>query len=422
MLAFGELETMLTDTAVKNLKTTKPRKVSDAGGLYLEITATGSKLWRVAYRFLGKQRTVYIKGAYPAVTLADARAVRDSAKVLLAKGVDPGEHKREIIREASAKMSFTVLANRWFEDKIKKEGKADCTVETIERCKDVLVAAIGHLSADAVEPSHVVAAIQPTEDAGHYHTAQRIRSAASRIFKYGRSKGHCKFNPAADLGEGMIKKAATKRPAILQPVTFGKLLREIEGYDGKFENVTKLALKLLPLVVTRPYAELGKAEWNEFDFDNARWVIPSSRMKKREGEHWVPLSRQALAILKQLHNINGNRQYVFALSRDQPIAKTTIGAALNAMGYQGKHCAHGFRSSFSSMINSEYRGEDENEKVWHNDVVELQLAHLEGTTREIYFRRGPDALWKQRANLMQHWADRCDAMRGSNVVPITQAA
>jgi integrase len=413
---------MLTDTAVKNLKTTKPRKVSDAGGLYLEVTATGSKLWRVAYRFLGKQRTVYIKGAYPAVTLAAARTVRDSAKALLAKGIDPGIHKREIIREASAKLSFAVLANKWFEEKIKKEGKADCTVETIERCKDILIAEIGHLDADAVEPSHVVAAIQPTENAGHYHTAQRIRSAASRIFKYGRSKGHCKYNPAADLGEGMIKKAATKRPAILQPVTFGKLLRDIEGYDGKFENVTKLALQLLPLVVTRPYAELGKAEWSEFDFGNARWIIPSSRMKKREGEHWVPLSRQALAILKKIHNINGNRQYVFALGKDKPIAKTTIGAALIAMGYKGQHCAHGFRSSFSSMINSEYRGEDENEKVWHNDVVELQLAHLEGSTREIYFRRGPDALWKQRANLMQHWADRCDAMRGSNVVQVKQAA
>jgi integrase len=137
----------------------------------------------------------------------------------------------------------------------------------------------------------------------------------------------------------------------------------------------------------------------------------------------VPLSRQALAILKQLHNINGNRQYVFAVSRDgQPIARTTIGAALIAMGYKGIHCPHGFRSSFSTMINAEYVGEDENEKRWHNDVVELQLAHLDKSTRGVYMRLGASALWKQRANLMQHWADRIDAMRGDNVVPINQAA
>jgi integrase len=426
---------MLTDTEIRNAKFNEPDKAkgkppgslktnkrSDGGGLYIEITANGSKLWRIAYRFQAKQRTLYIQGAYPAVTLVAARTVRDNAKVLLARGIDPSAHKKEIIREASMKLSFAMLANKWFEEKIKKEGKADCTIETIERCKDILTAALGHLDADSVEPSHVVAAIQPTEDAGHYHSAQRVRSAASRIFKYGRSKGHCKFNPAADLGEGMIKKAATKRPAILLPAKFGKLLRDIEAYNGKFENVTQLALKLLPLVVTRPYAELGKAEWNEFDFDNARWIVPSSRMKKREGEHWVPLSRQALTILKQLDNITGNHRFVFALNRDQPIAKTTIGAALIAMGYQGQHCAHGFRSSFSSMVNSEYRGADENEKVWHSDVVELQLAHLEGSTREIYFRRGPDALWKQRSNLMQHWADRCDAMRGDNVKQIGRAA
>jgi len=291
------------------------------------------------------------------VTLADARVIRDSAKALLAKGIDPNANKKEVIRERSGKMSFADLANEWFEKKIKKEGKADCTVDTIKRAKDILIAAIGHLDADSIEPTQVVAAIKPVEDAEHYHSAQRVRSAASRIFKYGRSKGHCKFNPAADLGEGMIKKAATPRPALLKPATFGKLLRDIENYDAqKYGNVTGLALKLLPLVVTRPYAELGKAEWSEFDFDNARWTIPASRMKKREGEHMVPLSKQALAILKKLQNINGNRRYVFAMSKDKPIAKTTLGAALIAMDYQGKHCAHGFRRTFSTLLNSEYRG------------------------------------------------------------------
>ena len=425
-LAFLE-STMLTDTAVKNAKLSPPRKISDSAGLYLEITATGSKLWRVAYRFQGKQRTLYVKGAYPAVSLADARSKRDKAKELLAKGIDPNDNKREVIRERASKIGFADLANEWFEGKIKKEGKAENTINELERHKDFLCATIGHLDAGLIEPANVLAAIKAKQDAGHHGAAQRLRATASRIFQYGIPKGYCKRDQAADISGAMVEPSTKPRPALTEPTEFGRLLRDIEAHRGHLGNVSGLAMKLLPLVATRPYQEFALAEWGEIDFEQARWTIPKARMKvrdaeERDGRHMVPLSRQALAIFKQLHDINGDCQYVFAVSRDQPLGRNTIGKALRALGYEGKHCAHGFRSSFSTMLNKEYRDDDENQKVWHNDVIELQLAHLEGNTRAIYRRFGPEALWKQRQNLMQHWADRCDSMKGDNVVAIKLAA
>jgi integrase len=427
---------MITDTEIKNAKFNerdkakggiKPNKRSDSGGLYLEITAA-SKLWRVAYRFGGKQRTVYVKGAYPAVTLADARGIRDSAKALLAKGIDPIASAKE----TSSKVSFTALAERWYADMIVTEDKAEGTLKAIKSHKDLLVKVIGSLSANEVRSSDVLAGIQPYRDKGQHHQAKRVRSVASWIFQWGMDHNFCESNPAGSISTKTLKgEKTTNRPALLESETFGQLLRDIASYDtNKFGNLTGLALKLLPLVVTRPYKEFALAEWSEFNFDEARWTIPKRRMKMRDdearkadGRHMVPLSRQAIAILRQLQAINGDRQYVFAAGRDgKPISHATIGSALVAMGYQGRHCGHGFRSSFSTMVNAEYVGEDENEKRWHNDVVELQLAHLDKSTRGVYMRLGASALWKQRSNLMQHWADRCDAMRGDNVKQIGRAA
>jgi len=432
---------MLTDTEVKNAKYNerdkakdklKRNKRSDGGGLYLELTSTGSKLWRMNYRFEGKQRTLYISGAYPAMTLTGARAIRESAKALLAKSIDPNSNKRQVLRETSSKVTFAELAERWYADLLVTENKAEVTLESINRHRLLLIKQIGYLDAGDVRSSDVLAAIQPYRDKGQHHQAKRVRSVGSWIFQWGVDHNLCENDPAGTISKKTLKGGkVTNRPALLEPKPFGQLLRDIENYDtDKFGNVTGLALKLLPLVVTRPYKEFALAEWSEFDFEQASWTIPKIRMKmrddearKKDGRHMVPLSRQALAVLKQLHNINGNRKYVFSISRDgQPMARNTLGQALIALGYQGIQCAHGFRSSFSTMVNAEYVGEDETEKRWHSDIVELQLAHLDKTTRGVYMRLGASALWKQRANLMQHWAERCDAMRGDNVVPIGQAA
>jgi integrase len=410
---------MLTDTACKSAKLTPPRKISDSGGLYLEITSTGSKLWRIAYRFKGKQKKLSIKGAYPEVTLAAARAERDKLKASLANGIDPGQEKNESKRPQSVNPTFAFVADEWFETKVIGENASDSTETGERRRVKRLKAAIGDMDASKIEPRDVLAAIRSMQKNGHHEEANRTRSTASRIFRYGIPFAYCVRDPAADLSAAMTMPQSTPRPALTDPVAFGGLLRDIENYRGYNGNVTGLAMQLLSLVVTRPVKEFTLAQWPEFDFKQARWTIPKERMKERDGEHIVPLSRQALAILKKLHAVTGHRKFVFSLAEDKPISGDTINNALRLMGYdtETQHCGHGFRTSFSTMLNMEYRADDE--KVWHEDVIELQLAHLEGSTRKIYFRMGPDALWRPRCNLMQHWADRCDIMRdGGNVVAL----
>jgi integrase len=283
----------------------------------------------------------------------------------------------------------------------------------------LLKAEIGDMDASKIEPRDVLAAIRSIQKNGFHEEANRSRSTASRVFRYGIPFGYCVRDPAADLSAAMTKPQSTPRPALTDPAAFGGLLRDIENYQGHNGNVTGLAMQFLSLVVTRPVKEFTLAQWPEFDLAQARWTIPAERMKEREGQHIVPLSRQALAILKKLHAVTGKRKFVFSLSTDKPLGESTVNTALRAMGYdtQTQHCGHGFRSSFSSMINKEYR--TDGEKVWHDDVIEMQLAHIEGSTRAIYNRTGPDSLMPQRIKLMQHWADRIDTMRdGGNVVPM----
>jgi integrase len=415
---------MLTDTKCKTIRHQgKPQKISDGGGLYLMVTPT-AKLWRMAYRFGGKQKTLSF-GEYgdanKGVTLAAARTKRDTAKMAISQGIDPNQQKKEAKRPQSVNPTFGFVADEWFEAKVLGENASDSTETGERRRVKRLKAAIGDLDASKIEPRDVLAALRSMQKIGHHEEANRTRSTASRIFRYGIPFGYCVRDPAADLSAAMTKLQSKPRPALTDPATFGGLLRDIENYRGYNDNVTGLAMRLLPLVVTRPVKEFTLAQWPEFDFAQARWTIPKERLKEREGEHIVPLSRQALAILKQLHAVNSKRKFVFSLAEDKPISADTVNAALRGMGYDTKtqHCGHGFRTSFSTMLNKEYRAD--NEKVWHDDVIELQLAHLEGSTRRIYFRMGPDALWQPRSNLMQHWADKCDVMRdGGNVVPINK--
>jgi integrase len=164
-------------------------------------------------------------------------------------------------------------------------------------------------------------------------------------------------------------------------------------------------------VATRPYKEFCRGEWSEISFDRALWIIPQSRMKERDGDHYVPLSRQAIQILRWLQRRTGNRQYIFSLGDDTPITENALNMALRAMGYdtQTQQCGHGFRRCFSTILNKEYR--EDGSKVWHNDLIELQLAHHEKSTRAIYNETGPESLLPQRAKMMQFWADKCESMR-----------
>jgi integrase len=411
---------MLTDTACRALKPRiKPYKTSDGGGLHILIMPTGSKLWNMSYRYAGKQKKLAF-GVYPTITLGDARARRDAAKKLLAHGIDPSEQKKADHREAiKLKPTFRFVSERWFRIKIIGEKKARPTRLREERNLKVLNAVIGDMMAMDIEPPDVLRAINPAQEAEHHETANRLRLTASNVFQFGIPHGYCKRDPATDLKGAMTKVTDTPRPAFVQPLALGTLLSDVVSYDtGRFDGVVSLSLQFLALVGSRP-GEVRLAKWQEFDFVQARWTIPAERMKMRK-EHIVPLSRQALGILEATRGLTGERSFVFSLSRDEPMSDNTLNKALRIMGYDTKtqHCAHGFRSSFSTILNDEYR--PDGEKVWHDDVIELQLSHVDGNSvRKIYNRTGPMSLMPQRIKLMQHWADRVDTMRdGSNVLPL----
>jgi integrase len=420
---------MLKATECKNAKYEgKPKKISDGGGLYLFVTPS-AKLWQMAYRFGGKQKTAsfgeYHSDAKRGVTLAAARDARNAAKSLLAKGIDPGQEKKEAkrpqpVEPQPVKPTFRAIAKEWYDIKVIAEGLGESVQESTKRRMKVLNATLGDMEAIKIEPPDVLRAISAIQERGKHTEAALVRGVASRIFLFGIPHGNCVRNPAADLSAAMTSPTSKPRPALTEPAAFGALLRDMQKYRGWHGNIVGLSLQLLALVATRPFKEFCLAQWPEFDFGKALWRIPQARMKERDGDHLVPLSRQAIAILKKLHAVTGHRDFVFSLGKDTPMTENTINTALRAMGYCTKtqHCGHGFRRSFSTMINKEFHP-DGKTKVWHNDVIELQLAHHEKSTRAIYNETKEESLLPERANLMQHWADRCDIMRdGGNVVPI----
>lgn len=407
---------MLTDTACKNGKPkATPYKMSDSGGLYLLVKATGSKLWQMAYRFGGKQKT-YSIGIYPDVTLIDARAKRDHARKLLAKGIDPQAAKQDEKREQAAARTFESWADEWLEkerslwDKKTMDGKV--------RNVGYLKAEFGTRLIPAIKRPDVLLYLKKVEQAGTLEKRDRIRSAGEQICVYADVEG-TDYNPFRNLSKQLMANVSEPRPALTDSNAVATLFRTIAApYDrARFGDVVGHSLRFISLTVVRP-GEIASAEWSDFDFTRARWTISAEKMKM-EKEHVVPLSRQALAILEQMKRLTGRRQFVFSCSKDSPISDNTLCKRLRDLGYDTseQHCAHGFRTTFSTLSNGEC-DHDEN-KMWDSDVIELQLAHLdESSVKAIYNRTGPLSLIGARAKLLQHWADRIDAMVGNNVVPI----
>lgn len=408
----------LTDTTIRNLKPQqKPYKKSDGEGLYVLVTREGSKLWHFAYRFAGKQKTISL-GSYPVVTLAMAREAKADAKRLLAQGIDPSEKRKADKRAAAAARTFGEVADEWFVTKREPEGKSEATLERDRWLKRELKSEIGHRPIGEIEPPELLRALKKVEARGHYETVSRMCTLASQVFRFGSWNGYCKRDTAADLKGALTSPKSTPRPGLTDPAAVGKLCRAINGYIGKGPLVG-WALRLLSLTLVRP-GEVAKAEWSEFDLESRVWTIPATKMKMRR-DHQVPLSQQALDVLAAVKSVNGNRRYVFATYGDKPLSGNTFNTALRIMGYdtQKEHCAHGFRTTASTLLN-EQRGTD-GKPVWHPDVIELQLAHVDANgIRAIYNRA---QYWPDRARLMQHWADGLDHLRdGAEVVTLSRRA
>ncbi|HEU5280994.1 MAG TPA: integrase arm-type DNA-binding domain-containing protein [Gammaproteobacteria bacterium] len=385
------------------IKSAKPRekayKLSDEKGLYLFIKPNGSKAWRLKYRFLGKEKSLSF-GLYPDVTLADAREARDNARKLLAKDIDPGIAKQVSKRSAkdAAENSFEMIAREWF-TKFSTKWSSSHGERLLRRLKKDIFPWIGNRPISEITAPELLAVLRRMENRGAIETAHRAHQNCGQIFRYAIATGRAERDPSADL-KGAIPPAKKKHHAsIIKPSAIGELLRAIDSYQGHF--VTKCALRLAPLVFVRP-GELRHAEWKEIDFANAEWRIPAEKMKMRV-EHIVPLSTQAIDILRELKALTGNGKYVFPSIRSnkRAMSENTVLGALRRLGYASDEMTgHGFRSMASTLLN---------EQGWNSDGIERQLAHGERNTVRAAYNYAE--YLPERKKMMQHWADYLDALK-----------
>ena len=400
----------LTDTFVKNVKPTGALagdKHTDGGGMYLLINASG-RYWRMNYRFAGKRKTLAL-GVYPAVSLLKARQRRDKARELLAEGIDPSTAKQEAkqVRAATSANTFEVIAEQWLRATSSKRAAITQDKVTNWLKKDIYPQ-IGKMPISTIGPRDVLAVGRKMEARQVYDSAKRIIQICGQVFRYAVAEGTAERDVTTDL-RGALQQAEKKHyAAITDPKQAGALMRSIFDYTG--HPYTVAALKLTPLTFVRP-GELRTAEWAEIDLDATEWRIPGSKMKMKM-DHIVPLSTQAVEILRSLQPVTGHGQYVFPSLRtgERPMSENTINAALRGMGYSKEvHSAHGFRAMARTIMD-----EVLNQRV---DLIEHQLAHAVKDANGRAYNR--TAHLPARRVMMQTWADYLDKLRmGAEVIPI----
>lgn len=390
----------LTDAKIRNAKATdKPLKLTDSGGLYLEVRPTGAKLWRLRYRIGGKEN-VFAIGGYPEVGLADARSEREKVKPLIRQGIHPS-HNRQAARLANSAANantFEAVTREW----IKKKAPS-WTPFYLRQVERTMVAEVfpfvGKLPIRNVSAAHLLEILSRIEARGAATVALLVRQWSSAVFRYAVATLRADVDPAAAL------KGAVHRPKVQhhkpltreQIVEFSKALEQYGGY-----RATVIALRLMLLTFVRT-VELRKAEWAEFDLDRAEWRIPAERMKMRE-PHIVPLSRQVVELLRELQTLSGGRRLLFPNLRkpNECMTATTLNRALERMGFNGKDSigfsAHGFRATASTMLN---------EMGYRADVIERQLAHAERNKVRASYNQAE--YLEERRQMMQAWADNVDS-------------
>jgi integrase len=396
----------LSDTAIRNAKlAASPFKLFDSGGLYLLVKPNGSRLWRFKYRAGGKEKLLAL-GIYPDVPLKLARERRDDARQLAASGIDPSEQRKAekaagIERGAN---SFEVIAREWHA-KFSTTWVQDHASRIMLRLENDVFPWIGSRPIAEVKAQELLETINRVVARGAIESAHRVLQNCGQVFRYAIATGRAERNVAADLRGALPSVKETHHAAITEPENIGALLRAIYDYRGS--RVTKCALQLAPLVFVRP-GELRQAEWVEFELDAAEWNIPAARMKMRQS-HLVPLSAQAVAILRELHALTGRDRYVFPgfRSRQRPMSNNAINAALRRMGFaKDEMTGHGFRAMARTIL-------DEVLEV-RPDYIEHQLAHsVRDPNGRAYNRTSHLA---ERRKMMQVWADYLDRLRTENTV------
>ena len=390
----------LTELAARNTKPSeRPRKLFDAGGLFLLLMPTGARWWRLKYRIDGREKLLSL-GVYPEVSLKAARAKRDDARKLIAAGTDPSTERRTA--KAARGITFEAVAREWM-----ALQAAKLAPNTQKKCawmhETHIFPTLGTQPITKITAASMLAALRVIERGGTYETAHRTKQRCSQILRYAVATGRADRDVTTDLRGALAPVVATNHPSITDPARIGELLRAIDGYSG--QPATETALRLAPLVFVRP-GELRMAEWREIDLDASEWRIAATRMKMQEA-HIVPLARQAVALLRKLHPITGDGKYVFPSLRTtaRPLSDNTINAALRRLGYPKEEMTgHGFRSMASTLLN---------ERGFAPDVIELQLAHSERNKVRAAYNKAQRL--KERRKMMQAWADFLDKLRTTKV-------
>lgn len=408
----------LTDVAIRSAKPqSKTVKLFDGGGLYLELSHTGGKWWRWKYRFGGKEKRLSL-GVYPTVSLKAARAKRDTARQQLAAGVDPGQaRKAEKLAQAGAE-SFEAVAREWHA-RFSPGWVSSHGDRILRRLEVDIFPWLGRRPIADIKAPELLAVLRRIESRGALETAHRAMQNCGQVFRYAVATGRAERDPTGDLRGALPPTKEKHHASIIEPKGVAELLRAIDGYSGAI--ITKCALRFSPLVFVRP-GELRHAQWPEFDLDKGEWRIPAERMKMRE-QHIVPLSRQAIEILREIEPLT-NRDipakpdaphYVFpsARSRQRPMSNNAILAALRRMGYsRDEMTGHGFRSMASTLLH---------EQGWNHQVIERQLAHAERNAVSAAYNFAEHL--PERRRMMQAWADYLDALKGrADVVPLFKSA
>ncbi len=391
----------LTDTACRTAKAgEKPYRLSDGGGLQLWVHTSGSKTWRLAYRWEGKQKFLTF-GTYPSLSLAEARGMREDAKRLLRSGVDPRSVEKA---EEEGDHKFRPIALAWFENAKSKwrenyRGRAEARLH-----RDVLPL-LGDKNFKTIESTHILDAIRAVEDRGALYTARRVKQMVVSIFKYGKAHGIRADNPATDLDDALKPRKKPKHRASIPERDLPKFFEALSQYEGEFE--TRLALLLTIQTLTRT-KEIRFAQWREFeDLDGANplWRIPPERMKM-DREHLVPLAPQTVRLLKRIRQFSGQDGYLFPSGGKKGVmSENTMLYALYRMGYHSRATVHGFRTTASTMLN---------EHGWNGDWVERQLSHDEDD--EVRAAYNAAEYLSGRRDMLKWYCDKLDGLGAAKII------
>ncbi|AXG72983.1 DUF4102 domain-containing protein [Flavobacterium arcticum] len=393
----------LTDLKLKNLKPrNKSYKERDGKGLYLFVMKSGGQSWRYDYKlkvYVDKYKNgTYVYGLYPQMSLQEAREAHLSTKALVSKGIDPNKHKKEQERLSflNKPISFEEIAREWLEKK-----KLEVNSETLEgirmRLEKYIFPQIGNVALCQLSTSDFLTLLKHIEKRGTYELLRRSRQYCGQILRYAVAHGKIERDFTADIREAFAVRKVKHQPA-LRPHEIPEFLKALENNDVRLYAQTRLALKMLMLTFVRPI-ELASAEWSEIDFTDKRWIIPAEKMKMKR-DHIVPLANQTLELLENMRVTTGNGRYVFVKQRKlkEHMSRDTLSKAVRALGFQGRHTAHGFRALARTAIREKLN--------WDSEVIERQLAHVPSNNLGSTYDRAQ--FIEQRTLMMQDWADYLD--------------